>query len=210
MRASGLVALLLVSGCASASPDPYDLIRGKAPSLAPIIAEIDAAPSCTSEHIVHEPTMDSPIPVAMRRCPAMFPRELQRAGVEAACRSMFDLDDSGKPVSVVSHCSVGHVYTNLPEPWAAVAREAFAYATVSAVKRYIYPAVGDLASAGKWRSNLALGMRFQIEGEPVQLRYPPIYDRPAPAPPMTPEQQQFYAKLTPAQVDFHLNPTSSN
>jgi len=195
MRAlSAILPLALIAGCATPTESYVNPLSLPPPSLQSLQDEIERAPPCASEHLLRTPAVETPIPKALSRCPAVFPEGLERAGVEGACRSMFDLDGAGAPINIESRCTVGHIYRRLPDDWAAVAAQALAYATRKAIAQHSYPAADDASAAGKWRNGLSQGMRFQFEGEPARLPYPPAFDRASPATPMTAEQIEFYAR----------------
>lgn len=122
MRAiATFVALaLLASGCASSS-----LVNPPPPSLDQALAELRAEQSCAEDGTVTGPAVAAG--GVRERCPAIYPETLERLGVTANCRSMFDLSADGRPENVQSRCAVaGQPSGGYADEWTTFAQTLFA------------------------------------------------------------------------------------
>jgi hypothetical protein len=186
-RAVALVILPMLAACAT--PDLDERIDPRSdppPSFAELQAEIDAEPPCVSDHETRR-AGETPYVRSIRLCPAHFPKILQVVSIGGACRSMFDVDDAGIPINIEARCDVTRYGGLHKSGWTPVASQALVYATRKAVSQHRYLPSDDPAAAGKWRTNLSQGMRFEFRGY-GSVANPAVFDRPPPAVPLTTEQ----------------------
>jgi hypothetical protein len=181
------LAICAVAICGAAFSKPEDILAGKPPTLASLKSQIDAAPPCVSESYVANTSSGRAKPAVIKRCPAVFPKILQKAGFVGNCRSMFDADPSGALLLVETRCAVDNVFTYdaTPPAWMQLAQDTFVYAATKAVRQYQVTALAD-APPGQIRENLAMVMGFDFGAGNARPPAPPEFQRPPPAPTLSP------------------------
>lgn len=180
MRAAFLSAVgLPLAACATApAPSPKVIMAESPPSFETVQREIDRSnAACNSDYAVRMLQPDVKRPVVLARCVPHYPELLEQAGIEAACRTIFDISPAGDPVSFHTQCNVGQRFDPMPAAWAELAARAFPYAVQSSFARFKFQTLAD-APSEQVRAGLSQPTRFQFEGYSDVLQPPPVFERP--------------------------------
>jgi len=178
MRAALLsVAGLPLAACATPAAQPAQPMAQTPPSLDVVKAEIDRSnASCNSDYVVRPREPNPERPVVLVRCPPHYPVLLERAGIEAACRTVFDISPAGEPVNFQTQCNIGERFDAMPAAWAELAAHAFPYAVQSSFARFKFQALADAVPEQR-RSEVSQPTRFQFEGYSDRLQPPEAFKR---------------------------------
>jgi hypothetical protein len=167
-----------LAACATPAGAPALVMAQAPPSLEVVKAEIDRSnASCNSDYVVRAREPDPERPVVLVRCPPHYPVLLERAGIEAACRTMFDINPAGEPANFHTQCNIGESFEAMPAVWAELAARAFPYAVQSSFARFRFQTLAD-ALPEQRRTEVSQPTRFQFEGYGDRLQPPEAFKRP--------------------------------
>ncbi len=128
------------------------------PSLDAALAALSAESGCAEYWSARTPGVaDGGV---QERCPAIYPDALDRIGMTANCRSMFDLSEDGRPQNIQSRCTVaGQPSGAFGDEWTAFAEALF---TASANRSFeAYRVEPDALGPGGPRTNLSAVTYFR-------------------------------------------------
>jgi hypothetical protein len=160
---------------------------------APAIAQAPAEPPPCAPLLVYnqDPTIAAPFAALVARTPADYPPSMLRAGSEAACLVLFDVDAEGKPTNVEARCNATVAQASSSSSKADFGPMARYYAE-RAVGCSQYEPANDAAASSRWRSNLMTPLIFQLPEYSGPPGMPALFERANAAAPITVEQVALY------------------
>lgn len=166
----GIVALAcLLSACAT----PIDISVTPPPNANSSLVEIESTLRCATRPD-GLPATRTDVPLTLRACWTTYPQTPLLAELMAACRVLFDVDQTGVPEVLDTRCEIEGVNGPKATQWREYAEHEFGAHASAAMHAHRFAAV-DNSKSGETRVRLSKLFVFRFEGECVCVD-PPQFD----------------------------------